>query len=147
MRYIIAFALLMALLTVHARAAESTKYTVENKVATKYTVENKAAPAVKVKTLCACAETLTCTCWESQCSCVRCGRGGAATQSGKPRSSTDRIIHPTDARHVDTSRQPEPGRGFQQGSVGTAPTRIPARSAQSVVIQLGGGTNCPTGTT
>lgn len=73
MRYILGFAMLMALLTTPARM-NGAEYVVENKVPP-FAVVNK-APKVTVRTTCGCAKTRQCTCWESACSCAACDKPG-----------------------------------------------------------------------
>ena len=133
---------LTAWFTLFAKAVDP--IVVTNKMPAGITVTNK-IPA-KVKTLCACAETLTCTCWESQCSCPRCGLGGAATQPGKPRSSTDQGTQATHARSAESNLQPILGRG-SFGAI--APAAGTTTAAPILNVGRFGGTsrNCPTGTT
>jgi hypothetical protein len=59
------------LMEVAAVGAAEPQFQVENATTPRFTVVNKAAP----KSVCNCADTGDCLCWESKCGCKACGLG------------------------------------------------------------------------
>lgn len=86
------------------------------------------------KTLCGCAETLECTCWESTCGCVRCGRGGAAVQAGKLPSLTG-------ATGAYTLAQSAGGKGAKQESSADTTPAVTSTNATLIRLPSNGGTS------
>jgi len=136
-RYVLGFAVLMSLLTSHARV-RGADYVVVNNVP-KYAVVNKAATSasrVKVSTTCdSCGVTGKCLCFAGECACPACGlgAGGLSKQAGKPQGSgtTRATLVPS----AVTPLRPDGGTGSSGGTppAGTSTSASPAT--------LGGTTN------
>lgn len=119
-------------------SAAPQKFVVENKCQ-KFTVENKC----QAKTLCWCATTGECTCWNSQCGCQACGRG-AALEVKKPLSDTTAIIG---ARTVLTSPQQGAALGSSAAIQSGATSTVVSGAAKSGFTSGCESGNCPSGRT
>lgn len=127
MRHVLGFAALMALLTVHARAAD---FAVKNNCP-RFAVVNNTA---RVSTSCNCSVSGKCVCWEDECRCAACGRGGAAAAPKASSGTTGTAV-----RSAATNRPPGPAPGL------SAASPAPSISTNAPGAYRLGGTDCASG--
>lgn len=131
MRYVLGFALLMALLTTHVRSAD---FAVVNNCP-RFTVTNNTATVVRSST-CNCGTSGRCLCWEEECRCAACGRGGAAAG---PKARALSATTGTAAPRADTSLPPVKAPGL------SGPSPAPSTSTSAPGVYQLGGTDCASG--
>lgn len=109
-------------------------------------VPPKAEPPAKVQTLCGCALTKECTCWETECNCKTCGRGGAAKEAKKPNGSTGAstpgTLVPSAVMPFPGTAEPSPSKAI--GVAGDTSTNVRRAGTIRVLPYAGGIENCQT---